>query len=245
MIILVVDDETQIRKLLVTGLSGYGHEVITAATSEQALTLVAQRKPDLVVLDINLGQGADGLETCRRLREWSRVPIIMLSVRNDEATKVQALDAGADDYLTKPFGMEELRARIQAVVRRVVVEPGGTAESVIRVGALEIDLVNRRVFVGGEEVHFTRQEYDILRLLATHAGKIITHRTILQSVWGPEYADMTHYVRIYVNQIRKKLRENPAAGVRYILNEPGIGYRFVDVGTNERRTTNDEPPPTH
>ncbi len=240
MIILVVDDESQIRKLLVTGLGGYGHEVITAAGGEQALTLVAQRKPDLVVLDINLGQGADGLEVCRRLREWSRVPIIMLSVRNDETTKVQALDAGADDYLTKPFGMEELRARIQAVVRRVVVEPGGAAESVIRVGALEIDLVNRRVFVGGERVHFTPQEYDILRLLATHAGKIMTHQVILRAVWGPEYADMTHYVRIYVNQIRKKLRENPAAGVRYILNEPGIGYRFVDVTNYERRTTSDE-----
>ena len=235
MMILVVDDEAQIRKLLVTGLSGYGHEVITAANGEQALTLVAQRKPDLVVLDINLGREPDGLETCRRLREWSRVPIIMLSVRNDETTKVQALDAGADDYLTKPFGMEELRARIQAVVRRVVVEPGGAAESVIRAGELTIDLANRRVFVGGEEVHFTPQEYDILRLLATHAGKIMTHQVILRAVWGPEYADMTHYVRIYVNQIRKKLRENPAAGVRYILNEPGIGYRFVNVGADERR----------
>ena len=229
MMILVVDDESQIRKLLDTGLSGYGHDVITAATGEQALTLVAQRKPDLVVLDINLGREPDGLAVCRRLREWSRVPIIMLSVRDDEATKVQALDAGADDYLTKPFGMEELRARIQAVVRRAVVEPGGPAESVIRAGALEMDLANRRVFVGGEEVHFTPQEYDILRLLATHAGKIMTHGAILSAVWGPEYADMTHYVRIYVNQIRKKLRENPAAGVRYILNEPGIGYRFVDL----------------
>lgn len=229
MMILVVDDEPEIRKLLDTGLSGYGHDVLTAATGEQALTLVAQRKPDLVVLDINLGREPDGLTVCRRLREWSRVPIIMLSVRDDESTKVQALDAGADDYLTKPFGMEELRARIQAVVRRAVVEPGGPAESVIRAGALEMDLVNRRVFVGSEEVHFTPQEYDILRLLATHAGKIMTHRAILSAVWGPEYADMTHYVRIYVNQIRKKLRENPAAGVRYILNEPGIGYRFVDL----------------
>lgn len=239
MIILVVDDDTQILKLLVTGLSGYGHEVITAANGEQTLTLVAQRKPDLVVLDINLGREPDGLETCRRLREWSRVPIIILSVRNDEATKVQALDAGADDYLTKPFGMEELRARIQAVVRRVVVEPGGAAESVIRTGELTIDLANRQVFVGGEEVHFTPQEYDILRLLATHAGKIMTHRVILRAVWGPEYADMTHYVRIYVNQIRKKLRENPAAGVRYILNEPGIGYRFVNVTSDERRIGTD------
>ena len=228
MIILVVDDEPQIRKLLSTGLSGYGHEVIAAADGAEALTLVAQRRPDLVVLDIHLGREPDGLEVCRRLREWSRVPIIMLSVRGDERTKVQALDAGADDYLTQPFGMEELRARIQAVVRRAVVEPGGAAESVIRVGALELDLANRRVMVEGEEVHFTPQEYDILRLLATHPGKIMTHPAILSAVWGPEYADMTHYVRIYVNQIRKKLRENPAANVRYILNEPGVGYRFID-----------------
>ena len=228
MIILVVDDEPQIRKLLSTGLSGYGHEVIAAADGAEALTLVAQRRPDLVVLDIHLGREPDGLEVCRRLREWSRVPIILLSVRGDERTKVQALDAGADDYLTKPFGMEELRARIQAVVRRAVVEPGGAAESVIRVGALELDLANRRVMVEGEEVHFTPQEYDILRLLATHPGKIMTHPAILSAVWGPEYADMTHYVRIYVNQIRKKLRENPAANVRYSLNEPGVGYRFID-----------------
>ena len=229
MIILVVDDEPQIRKLLSTGLSGYGHEVIAAADGAAALALVAQRRPDLVVLDIHLGREPDGLEVCRRLREWSRVPIIMLSVRGDERTKVQALDAGADDYLTKPFGMEELRARIQAVVRRAVVEPGGAAESVIRVGALEIDLANRRVTVEGEEVHFTPQEYDILRLLASHPGKIMTHPAILSAVWGAEYAEMTHYVRIYVNQIRKKLRENPAANVRYILNEPGVGYRFIDL----------------
>lgn len=229
MIILVVDDEPQIRKLLSTGLSGYGHEVIAAADGAAALALVAQRRPDLVVLDIHLGREPDGLEVCRRLREWSRVPIIMLSVRGDERTKVQALDAGADDYLTKPFGMEELRARIQAVVRRAVVEPGSAAESVIRVGALEIDLANRRVTVEGEEVHFTPQEYDILRLLASHPGKIMTHPAILSAVWGAEYAEMTHYVRIYVNQIRKKLRENPAANVRYILNEPGVGYRFIDL----------------
>ena len=229
MMILVVDDEPQIRKLLTTGLGGYGHEVIAAADGNEALTLVAQRRPDLVVLDIHLGREPDGLEVCRRLREWSRVPIIILSVRGDERTKVQALDAGADDYLTKPFGMEELRARIQAVVRRAVVEPGGATESVVRVGAPEIDLANRRVLVEGEEVHFTPQEYDILRLLATHPGKIMTHPAILSAVWGPEYAEMTHYVRIYVNQIRKKLRENPAANVRYILNEPGIGYRFVDL----------------
>jgi two-component system KDP operon response regulator KdpE len=229
MLILVVDDEPQIRKLLATGLGGYGHEVIAAADGEAAITAVARRRPDLVVLDIHLGREPDGLEVCRRVREWSRVPIIILSVRGDEATKVAALDAGADDYLTKPFGMEELRARIQAVLRRAVAPPGGSADSVIRAGALALDLANRRVTVGGDEVHFTPQEYDILRLLATNPGKIMTHRAILAAVWGPEYADMTHYVRIYVNQIRKKLRENPAAGVRYILNEPGVGYRFVEV----------------
>jgi len=227
MIILVVDDEPQIRKLLSTGLGGYGYEVIAAANAAEALALAAQRRPDAVVLDVNLGQGADGLEVCRRLREWSAVPIIMLSVRGDEGVKVKALDAGADDYLTKPFGMEELRARIGAVVRRAVVDPGAMLDSTLRFGALTIDLANRRVSVAGDEVHFTPQEYDILRLLATHPGKIITHRAILSAVWGPEYAEMTHYVRIYVNQIRKKLRENPSANVRYILNEPGIGYRFV------------------
>jgi two-component system KDP operon response regulator KdpE len=229
MIILVVDDEPQIRKLLAAGLAGYGHEVVAAANAAEALTLAAQRRPDAVVLDVNLGDGPDGLEVCRRLREWSAVPIIMLSVRGDEAIKVKALDAGADDYLSKPFGMEELRARIGAVVRRAVVEPGAMLESTIKAGALTIDLANRRVWVEREEVHFTPQEYDILRLLASHPGKIITHRAILSAVWGPEYADMTHYVRIYVNQIRKKLRENPAANVRYILNEPGIGYRFVNL----------------
>ena len=228
MIILVVDDEPQIRKLLITGLGGYGYEVLAASNATEALALAAQRRPDAVVLDVNLGQGPDGLEVCRRLREWSAVPIIMLSVRGDEAIKVQALDAGADDYLSKPFGMEELRARIGAVVRRAVVEPGSTLDSTLRFGALTIDLANRRVWVEGDEVHFTPQEYDVLRLLATHPGKIITHRAILSAVWGPEYAEMTHYVRIYVNQIRKKLRENPAANVRYILNEPGIGYRFID-----------------
>ena len=229
MIILVVDDEPQIRKLLSTGLEGYGHEVLAAANGQEALTLVAQRGPDLIVLDISLGSAPDGLEVCRRLREWSQVPIIILSARGDEATKVQALDAGADDYLTKPFGMEELRARIQAVRRRTVIETGAIPVATIHSGDLTIDLANRRVLVGGAEVHFTPQEYDILRLLATHPGKIITHRAILNAVWGPEYGEMTHYVRIYVNQIRKKLRENPAAGVRYILNEPGVGYRFIDL----------------
>jgi two-component system KDP operon response regulator KdpE len=227
--ILIVDDELQIRKLLQTGLKGYGYQVVTAASGAAALTAVSQQIPDLVVLDIALGDDPDGLEVCRRLRQWSQIPIIMLSVRGDEHTKVEALDAGADDYLTKPFSMEELRARIQAVLRRVALEPATTPAATITVGALVIDLANRVVTVAGDEVHLTPIEYDILRLLATHPGKIITHRTVLSQVWGAEYSEMTHYVRIYINQIRKKLREDPADNVRYILNEPGIGYRFVDI----------------
>ena len=229
MLILIVDDELQIRKLLQTGLKGYGYQVVTAANGAEALTAMVQHMPNLVILDITLGDDPDGLEVCRRLRKWSQVPIIMLSVRGDERTKVHALDAGADDYLTKPFSMEELRARIQAVLRRVAMEPTTTPAATIAVGDLVINLANRVVTVAGEEVHFTPIEYDILRLLATHPGRIMTHRTILSQVWGAEYGEMTHYVRIYINQIRRKLREDPAANLRYILNEPGIGYRFVDI----------------
>jgi len=229
MLILIVDDEPQIRKLLQTGLIGHGYEVVTAADGVEALTAVRQHHPDLLVLDIALGSGPDGLDVCQRLRQWSQVPIIMLSVHGDERSKVQALNAGADDYLTKPFSMKELQARIQAVLRRVAMEPATTPTATIVVGDLKIDLAKHLVTLAGEEVHFTPIEYDILCLLATHPGQIMTHRTILSKVWGADYADMTHYVRIYINQIRKKLQEDPAANVRYILNEPGIGYRFVDI----------------
>jgi two-component system KDP operon response regulator KdpE len=227
--ILVVDDEPQIRRLLRTGLSGYGYDVLTAANGQEALTTVAQKSPDVVILDISLGSEPDGLEVCRRIREWSKVAVIMLSVHGEEKTKVTALDAGADDYLTKPFGIEELRARIQAVMRRTGSEPLTNADAEIRVGDLLIDLVNRHVFVEGEEVHLTPKEYDLLRLLATHPGKVMTHHSILDAVWGSEYGGMDHYVRVFVNTIRKKLRENPARDVRYILNEPGVGYRFVSI----------------
>ena len=227
--LLVVDDEPQIRRLVQTGLAGYGFEVLTAANDVEALALVRSREPDLVILDIALGSGPDGIEVCRRIRQSSQVPIIMLSIREDEDSKVKALDAGADDYLTKPFGMEELRARVQAVLRRAALSPASDPEARIRVGAVEIDLARHTVAVAGEEVHFTPTEFELLRLLASHPGRILTHEAILKQVWGLEYADETHYVRTYVNQIRKKLRENPAANVRYILNEPGLGYRFVDL----------------
>lgn len=227
--LLVVDDEPQIRRLVQTGLAGYGFEVLTAANDVEALALVRSREPDLVILDIALGSGPDGIEVCRRIRQSSQVPIIMLSIREDEESKVKALDAGADDYLTKPFGMEELRARVQAVLRRAALSPASDPEARIRVGAVEIDLARHTVAVAGEEVHFTPTEFELLRLLASHPGRILTHEAILKQVWGLEYAGETHYVRTYVNQIRKKLRENPAANVRYILNEPGLGYRFVDL----------------
>lgn len=229
MLILVVDDEPQIRKLLQTGLMGHGYKVVTAADGEEALTAVHQHQPDLLILDIALGSGMDGLAVCQQLRHWSQVPIIMLSVRGDERTKVQALNAGADDYLTKPFSMEELKARIQAVLRRIAREPATTPAATIVTGDLKIDLAKHLVTIRGEEVHLTPFEYDVLSLLATHPGQILTHRAIVSKVWGGDYADMTHYVRIYINQIRKKLHEDPANNVRYILNEPGIGYRFVNV----------------
>lgn len=225
--LLVVDDEPQIRKQLKIGLEGHGYEVVTASHGGEAITLTAQQSLDVIVLDISLGTPPDGLEVCRRIREWSKVPIIMLSVHDEEKTKVAALMAGADDYLTKPFGLEELHARIIAILRRVVMEPAANTRAEVRAGDLYIDLVNRQVLVQDEEIHLTPKEYELLRLLATHPGRVMTHRAILSTVWGPEYADMDHYVRVFVNQLRKKLRENPARNIRYILNEPGVGYRFV------------------
>jgi two-component system, OmpR family, KDP operon response regulator KdpE len=225
--ILVVDDEAEIRKQLKIGLTAYGYELLTAANGNEAIILTAQQQPDLLVLDISLGSEPDGLEVIRRLREWSKTPIIILSVHAAEKIKVEALSLGADDYLTKPFGMEELHARIQAVLRRAAIEPSSNPKAEIRVGELYIDLTNRLVEIEGERVHLTPTEYDLLRFLATHPGKVLTHSSILAAVWGPDYRDMSHYVRVFVNQLRKKLRENPARNIRYILNEPGVGYRFV------------------
>lgn len=226
--ILIVDDEIQIRKQVKIGLGGHDYDVLMAADGQEALTMTAQQTPHVVILDISLGSVPDGIDVCKQIREWSNVPIIMLSVYSEEKTKVAALTAGADDYMTKPFGMEELHARILAILRRLNAEPT-TTKGEIRVGALLIDMVNRRVFVDDEEVHLTPKEYELLRLLASHPGKVITHHAILSSVWGADFGDMDHYVRVYINQLRKKLRENPARDLRYILNEPGVGYRFVET----------------
>jgi two-component system KDP operon response regulator KdpE len=220
--ILVVDDEPQILRALQTSLRGAGYEVDAAATGGEALTMAAVRPPDAVILDLVLPD-ARGTDVCRELRTWSSVPVIVLSVVGDESEKVAALDAGADDYITKPFGVGELLARLRAALRRA--EP--SAEPVLEIGGLRVDLEARDVSVGGAPVQLTPHEYDLLRLLALNEGKLLTHKTILREVWGEAYADESHYLHVYVSQLRRKLEPDPARP-RYILTEPGAGYRLVD-----------------
>lgn len=221
--ILVVDDEPQIRRLLRVALTAHGFTVLEAATGEGAVTAAATERPDVVVLDLGLPD-TDGLEVIRRLRQWTRVPILVLSVRDREPEKVAALDAGADDYVTKPFGMGELLARIRVALRRQIAEG---EEPVVRLGGLTIDLAARRVTVDGREVRLTPTEYEILRVLARHPGRVLTHRQILREVWGPAYQDETHYLRVYVAQLRRKIEPEPARP-RYLITETGVGYRLQD-----------------
>jgi two-component system, OmpR family, KDP operon response regulator KdpE len=220
--ILVVDDEPQILRALQTSLRGAGYEVDAATTGEEALTMAAVRPPDAVILDLVLPD-ARGTDVCRELRTWSSVPVIVLSVVGDESEKVAALDAGADDYVTKPFGVGELLARLRAALRRA--EP--STEPVLEIGGLRVDLEAREVSVGGAPVQLTPHEYELLRLLALNEGKLLTHKTILREVWGEAYSDESHYLHGYVSQLRRKLEPDPARP-RYILTEPGAGYRLVD-----------------
>jgi two-component system, OmpR family, KDP operon response regulator KdpE len=227
--ILVVDDELQVGKQLQLVLNSCGYEVLLAFNGYEAIIAIGQQSLDLVLLGISLDSEPNGLEVCRIVREWSRVPIIMLSEPVEEKTKVQAFELGADDYVTKPFGMEELRARIQAVLRRCSFGPNPAIQTEIRVGDLLIDLRNRQVFVEGEEVHLTPKEYELLKLLANQPGKVVPYHTILKKLWGENYTSEDHNVRVFVNYLRKKLRENPVRNVRYILNESGVGYGFVSL----------------
>jgi two-component system KDP operon response regulator KdpE len=221
--ILVVDDEPQILRALQTSLRGAGYDVETATTAEQALTLAAVRPPDAVILDLVLPDRR-GTEVARELRAWSKAPIIVLSVVGDETEKVAALDAGADDYVTKPFGVDELLARLRAALRRA--EP--STEPVLEIGGLRIDLERREVTRGGgERVQLTPHEYGLLTLLARNEGKLLTHKAILREVWGEAYSDESHYLHVYVSQLRRKLEPDPARP-RTILTEPGVGYRLVD-----------------
>jgi two-component system KDP operon response regulator KdpE len=218
----VVDDEPQIRRFLRTSLSAHGYRVIEASCGREALTLTAAERPELVLLDLGLPD-IDGLEVIHRLREWSTVPILVVSVRGQESQKIAALDTGADDYVTKPFGMGELLARMRAATRhRLQAE---LDEPVYHAAGLTVDLGKRVVTVDSHEVKLTPKEYDLLRLLVTHAGKVITHQHLLREVWGPGSMHETHYLRVYIGQLRQKLEPDPAQP-RYILTEPGVGYRL-------------------
>ena len=220
--ILVVDDEPQIRRALRGGLRANGFEVEVAASGEAALDAVALQPPDVVILDLGLPD-LDGVEVVRQMRAWSSLPIVVLSVRDAEQEKVRALDTGADDYLTKPFGMEELVARVRVALRHAARQ--AQSGPVLEFGELRIDLPGRIVTRAGQEIHLTPLEYDLLRELATNAGKILTHQLLLDRVWGPASVDSTHYLRVYINQLRRKIEPDPTRP-RQIVTEPGVGYRF-------------------
>ena len=221
--VLVVDDEPQIVRGLKIILRGAGYAVEAADTKADALAALAARPPDALVLDLVLPDG-QGVDVCREVRTWSRLPIVVLSAVGDEREKVRALDAGADDYITKPFGTDELLARLRAVLRR---SADGSGSPVIEVGELVIDLTDRSVVRAGEPVHLTRIEFELLRVLAQHHGRLVTHRQLLQEVWGPEYGDETHYLRVHVAHIRSKLEPDPSRP-KYVITEPGVGYRLRD-----------------
>jgi two-component system KDP operon response regulator KdpE len=221
--VLVVDDEPQIVRGLKIVLRSAGYTVEAAETKEEALAALALRPPDALVLDLVLPDG-QGVEVCQEVRRWSRLPIVVLSAVGDEREKVRALDAGADDYVTKPFGTDELLARLRAVLRRSA-EAGGSPR--LELGELVIDLADRSVSRGGEEVHLTPIEFELVRVLAQNHGRLVTHRQLLQEVWGPEYGAETHYLRVHVAHIRSKL-EPDSSRPRYLITEPGVGYRLRD-----------------
>jgi two-component system KDP operon response regulator KdpE len=218
--VLVVDDEPQIVRGLRVILSNAGYGVEEATTKREALDAVSVRPPDAIVLDLVLPDG-DGIEVCEDIRRWSQVPIVVLSAVGDERQKVRALDAGADDYVTKPFGSEELLARMRAVLRRKSEE----GDAAVRVGDLEIDLADRAVRRNGEQLHLTPIEFDLLSKLAEHPGRLVTHRQLLHEVWGPGYEDETHYLRVHFAHVRAKIEPDPS-NPRYVITEPGIGYRL-------------------
>ena len=219
--VLVVDDERPIRRFLRTSLTALGCTVFEAGDGASALREVSAHRPDVVILDLGLPD-MDGTEVITRLRSWSAIPVIVLSVREEEHTKVAALDAGADDYLTKPFGIDELMARIRVVLRRTV---SAATEPVFQTGALVVDLGHRRVTVDGREISLTPTEYDLLRALVRHAGKVLTHRHLLTEVWGVAYQTENQLLRVNLSNLRRKIEPNPARPV-YLITEPGVGYRL-------------------
>jgi two-component system, OmpR family, KDP operon response regulator KdpE len=220
---LIIDDELQMRRLLRINLEANGYRVIEAALGQEGITQAAQWRPEVVVLDLGLPD-MDGVTVLKRLREWSRVPVIVLSVRDREEDKVAALDNGADDYVTKPFSTAELLARLRVAQRRAQPAP---EDSHFRTGRLEVDLTARLVKLNEREVRLTATEYSLLRLFIQHAGKVLTHRQILREVWGPNAVEQTHYLRVYIAHLREKLEVEPSKP-RLIITEPGVGYRLVE-----------------
>ncbi len=224
LVVLVVEDEPSMAKFLRTSLSTEGYRVVLAATGAEALALARTHNPDVVLLDLGLPD-MDGMDVTKALREWSTRPIIIISARGQEEDKVRALDVGADDYLTKPFGTSELLARMRVALRHSQRAREGRTEPVLAVGDWRVDLDKRQVFAGEREVHLTPNEYKLLAYLMKNAGKVLTHRQLLKEVWGPAYATQTHYLRVYMVQLRHKLEAEPAEP-RRLLTEPGVGYRL-------------------
>ena len=221
--IVLIEDEPQIRRFLRATFSSQGYRLYEATTGEDGLIEAATRQPDVVIVDLGLPD-LDGLEVIRRIREWSHVPIIVLSARGQERDKVAALDAGADDYVSKPFGVGELQARLRVALRHAAA--GDSGEPTFTVGGLRVDQVKRQVQVDGKDVHCTPIEYRLLTTLVRHAGKVLSQRQLLKEVWGPAHIEQAHYLRVYMAQLRRKLEANPARP-RYLLTEPGVGYRLA------------------
>jgi two-component system, OmpR family, KDP operon response regulator KdpE len=223
--ILVIDDEVALLRALGTGLRARGYELVTAETGEDGLIQAAQQEPDVVLLDLGLPD-LDGVEVCKRLRKWTAVPVVVLSAHGTEARKVEALDSGADDFITKPFGMAELEARLRVALRHRRALAGSPEEPVLEVGPLVIDMAGRTVRVAGHAVDLTPREFDLLAFLARNRGRVITHRVLLEEVWGEAYGTETQYLRVYVNHLRKKVEADPAHP-RLLRTSPGVGYQLV------------------
>jgi two-component system KDP operon response regulator KdpE len=224
-LVLLIEDEPPMRRFLRTALTARDYRLIEAGTAREGLAQATGRNPDLILLDLGLPD-RDGLDVTREVREWSAVPIIVLSARGREQDKVAALDLGADDYLTKPFGVDELLARIRVALRHAALPPG-PPDPIFEVADLRVDLAARRIWRGGTEVHLTPPEYKLLTTLIRHAGKVLTHRQLLKEVWGTGYVNQSHYVRVYVGQLRQKIEADPTRP-RVLLTEPGVGYRLKD-----------------
>ncbi len=225
-LVLVIEDEAQILKFLRAALTSHGYRYVEALTGEEGLRQAATRAPDVILLDLGLPD-LDGLEVARRLREWSAVPIVVLSARGQEREKIAALDAGADDYVTKPFGVGELMARLRVALRHAGARGRSNVETVLEVGDLKLDRERRLVFRKGTEVHLTPIEYKLLAALAEYPGRVVTHEQLLRQVWGPGYSQQSHYLRVYMGQLRHKLEREPARP-KYLVTEPGVGYRLRD-----------------